>query len=133
MPATIRFRDGSESQDYCEVVVTGWAGLAGSGSGIHITEECPACGRKKYSALMDPSQLIKWSQWTGDDFFIVWPIPLFILITERVAEYLKTSKAKSYSLTSAQKIQGQGFTPGWLSELMPEDLAVKYGCPLGIE
>jgi hypothetical protein len=96
MAATIRFRDGSESNEYRELVVTGWAGMTSPESRIHLVEECPGCGRKKYSALTDPLKLIDWNQWTGDDFFIVWPRPLFRLVSERVVDYLKQSRIKSF-------------------------------------
>jgi len=135
MPATIRFRDGSESQQYWELVVTGWAGIAPTESGIHVAQECPACGRKNYSALTDPSQLIDRNQWTNEDFFIAWPLPVWIFITERVAEYLNASSAKSFSLIRQTELEGHpsGSAPGNLLWYMPEEFAVKYGRPLGLE
>src|SRR6266536_1266524 len=87
-PATVRFRDGSTSIDYRELIVTGWAGMAAPESGIRVVKSCPACHWKTYSAFNDIERLIDWTQWTGDDFFIVWPLPLFTLITERVAQFL---------------------------------------------
>lgn len=68
-PATVRFRDGAVSQDYQELIVTGWAGVARPESGIKVVKSCPACRWKKYSGLTDADQLIDWSQWTGEDFF----------------------------------------------------------------
>src|SRR5262249_44338572 len=74
-PATVRFPDGYLSHDYSELVVTGWAGVAPPESGIELIEACGGCGYKKYSSLKNPERLIDWSQWTGEDFFIVWPLP----------------------------------------------------------
>ena len=45
-PATVRFRDGVVSDDYSELIVTGWAGIAPPESGIELTEACGGCGYK---------------------------------------------------------------------------------------
>ena len=135
MPATIRFRDGSQSYEYSELVVTGWGGVAPEASGIRITQECPACGRKRYSATTDASQLIDRNQWSGDDFFIVWPLPRFVLITERVKHYLEAARTKSFSLKPQARFQPHpsGSVPGSLLSYMPEEFAAKHGRALGLE
>jgi hypothetical protein len=74
-PATLRFRDGFLSNDYSELVVTGWAGVARPESGIRVLKSCPACRWKTYSVLKNAEQLIDWDHWTKDDCFIVWPLP----------------------------------------------------------
>lgn len=136
-PAKMKFRDGTISEEHKELVITGWAGLIRPESGVHVVEECPACLWKRYSSLTNSEQVIDWKQWTGDDFFVVWPLPLFTLITPRVAAFLLQQKAKSYSLQGLEEIQrvnpDSGFTVGRLSGFLPEDLAIKYGGPLGIE
>jgi hypothetical protein len=134
-PASVRFRDGYLSHDYYELIVTGWAGLARPESGIRLLEDCPGCGYKKYSGLEDAARLIDWSQWTGDDFFIVWPLPAFTLITARVAETLQSLAVKSYVLGSLRSRELRekperlrahfGFSVGRLSQFMPEDVAVQ--------
>jgi len=135
-PAVVRFRDGFTSSEYREFIVTGWAGMASPESGIRIIEECPACHRKKYSPVSNPEKLIDWDQWTGDDFFVMWPRPLFSLITERVAQWLLQNKVKSFRLGSIQDISPVvarfGFSPGRLSDYIPKDLAKLYGSGLGI-
>jgi hypothetical protein len=135
--ATVRFRDGVISQDYRELVVTGWAGVARPESGIRIVESCPACHWKKYSGLTDVEQLIDWSKWTGEDFFIIWPFASSILITERVSELLLNLHVRSFDLRGLQDvhpiIRESGFTVARLSNFMPPDLAMKYGSPLGLE
>jgi hypothetical protein len=135
-PATVRFRDGARSRDYREVVVTGWAGIARPESGIQVLEKCPACAWKKYSGLRDVEQLIQWDQWTGEDFFKVWPAS-YVLITERVAELLLKLHIKSFTLQGLEDVPAivreSGFTVGRLSDVIPEDLALKYGKPLGLE
>jgi hypothetical protein len=141
-PATVRFRDGVLSKDYLQLVVIGWAGVARPESGIRLIEECSGCVRKKYSPLEDASQLIDWSQWSGEDFFVVWPIPE-CLVTERVAAVLRELKVKSYNLKSPDALENLdippsrrrnlGFVGGPLSATMPQDIAKKYGAPLGLE
>jgi hypothetical protein len=139
-PALVRFRDGSTSDEYHEFVVTGWAGMASPESGIKLLESCPACQWKKYSAIANFKKVIDWSQWTGDDFFIVWPMGWRLLCTERVAQWLVAHKVKSFSLaegfadiTRYPSIAKLGYTGGRLTNYLPEDLAIKYGKPLGLE
>jgi hypothetical protein len=133
LPATVRFRNGLVSHDYYEIVTTGWAGIARPESGVHLISRCDGCGRKEYSAMQKPMEMIDWDQWTGDDFFVVWPLPAVSLVTERVAEALKSVKAKSYSLSSIGQFVGGGFLVGRLSAMMPADVAAKYGASLGLE
>jgi hypothetical protein len=136
-PATVRFRDGVVSNEYSELIVTGWAGMASPDSGIQVVKSCPACHWKKYSGITDVEKLIDWSQWTGEDFFIVWPLPKFTLITERVAMHLLNTNVKSFHLKGLadddRRVGSSGFTVGRLSGSIPEDLAIKYGRPLGLE
>jgi hypothetical protein len=121
----------------------GWAGVARPESGIRLIEACPGCGYKRYSGLQEVEQLIDWGQWSGEDFFMVWPLPKFRLVTRRVADVLEGLKVKSFSLGSLRRIEvrkapaalqgSRGFAVGRLSAFMPQDIAVKYGGPLGLE
>jgi hypothetical protein len=128
----VRFRDGRVSREYHELVVTGWAGVASPGSGLKPVERCPDCHYVRYGFLPHPEKLIDWKQWTGEDFFVVWPMPWEIFITGRVAELLSRIKVRSYVVEKPSRSWG-GPTVGRLSASMPEDLARKYGRPLGIE
>jgi hypothetical protein len=136
-PATVRFRDGAISHEYREFIVTGWAGIARSESGVKVREDCPACHWKNYTAINDPEKLVDWSQWTGEDFFMVWPLPHFCLVTERVANWFKAKKSRRYLVCGPGNrgllSRTTGFTVGRLSNFMPVDLAIKYGRPLGLE
>lgn len=136
-PAIIQFRDGSTSNEYQEFIVTGWGGMATPESGVHVDKSCPACHWKHYSPITNYEKLIDWSQWTGDDFFMVWPLPRSILITEMVAEVLRKQKSRAFRLARLQDcdplVAKFGFTVGRLSGFMPEDLAIQYGTPLGLE
>ena len=68
---------------------------------------------------------------------MLWPFANSILITERVSEALLSLRAKSFELRGLQDvhpiIRESGFTVGRLSNFMPQDLAIKYGRPLGLE
>lgn len=134
---TVRFRDGNLSNEYHEFSVTGWAGVATAESGVRVKKGCPVCHWKNYTGISNYEKLIDWSRWTGDDFFIVWPLPRFILITERVAQWMISNDVKSYSLRGLDDfdhpVGASGFTVGRLSNFMPEDLAIKYGRPFDLE
>ena len=139
-PAQVTFRDGVTSNDYLEFIVTGWAGVASPQSGVRVVESCPGCNWKIYSAITDFDKVVDWSQWTGEDFFIVWPFSGHRFCTERAADWLKGSGLKSFSIVDPferekrkRYVMDGGFPRGALSEELPEDLAVKYGRPLGLE
>jgi hypothetical protein len=133
-PATVRFRNGELSRDYSEFIVTGWAGVARPESGVSLTFACPGCSYKKYSGFDDASMAIDWNQWTGEDVFMLWPLPKIRLITSRVADILDEQQVKSYTLATLDDYyRGGGFTVGGLSKYMSADLAAKYGRPPGIE
>src|SRR5215471_4993585 len=102
--ATVRFRDGEVSDAYRRLDVIGWGGIARPESGIRLLEECPGCPIKKYSPLRDPAQLIDRDQWTGDDFFLVWPVTSYLFITARVSEYLQSINANGHII---QPLQGR--------------------------
>jgi hypothetical protein len=139
-PALVRFRDGSISTQYHEFIVTGWAGIASPESGIRLTVTCPACLYKEYSAITNYDKVIDWSQWTGEDFFTVWPVVTYVFCTPRVAEWLLRETVRSVRIE--ERLAGRarhaglsrlGFAACRLSNYMPEDLAMKYGRPLGLE
>ena len=136
----MRFRDGSKSTEYRELVVTGWAGIASPESGVQLEYSCTGCPYMKYSAIANYDNVVDWSQWTGEDFFIVWPMAAYKLVTERVAWWLLANNVKSVRLEGGFTERGgqpilstRGFTVGCLSDYLPEDLAIKYGRPLGLE
>jgi hypothetical protein len=139
-PATVRFQDGTVSEEYHEFIVTGWAGVMSPESGVHVVKSCPGCHWKVYSPITNYEKIIDWSQWTGEDFFIVAPLSSYRLCTERVANWLRKHKVKSFRLENGfaeregDSIISKLSLPGVrLSAHLPEDLAIKYGRPLGLE
>ena len=130
-PGSVRFRDGSVSNEYRELVVTGWGGVVSPDSGLKPIERCLDCHYVRYGFLPHPDKLMDWRQWKGEDFFRMWPVG-GAFITGRVADLLRSLKARSYTVERPSRSWG-GPTVGRLSSSMPEDLAQKYGEPLGIE
>ena len=117
-----------------ELVVTGWAGMAPLESGIKLIKHCSACGSLKYSGCTNPEKLIVPSQWDGSDFFMVWPLPRFIFVTERVAGIIRENKLTGavLKLPTELSFSGSGFSPGRLSYWMSEQRAKELGEAMGI-
>ena len=112
-------------------------GQARPESGISLLKKCSGCPVKSYGKLLDSSQLIDESQWTGDDFFMVWPLPTsYTFVTKRVVEYLESAKMRTYVIHPADRLRGVagkwGFSVRSLAERLPDELAETYGRPLGI-
>jgi hypothetical protein len=135
-PAKARFEKetGKRAPRLWELIVTGWAGLAPPESGINLVEHCQACQHFHYSSLTHPEKLIELSKWDGSDFFIVWPLPNFRFITERVRQTIQEENWQGVRILEQEDlpIGGSGFSPGRLSHSMPEARARQLGEPLGI-
>ncbi|MCE1248189.1 MAG: hypothetical protein LWY06_16235 [Firmicutes bacterium] len=122
-----------------EVVITGWAGLAPLDSGVNLSESrsCSECGYLSYSMFTNPAKLILESQWDKSDFFIVWPLPKFIFVTERVVKLFEQLKLKGTDFIPVDQLEpaktgNETLSPGRLSYWMPDDRAHQLGDPLGI-
>jgi hypothetical protein len=137
LPAEVRFRDGTISRDYQRLVVTGWGGLARPESGVRLISECKGCIWRKYSPLKDPTRLIDKSQWTGEDLFIVWPMPGDRLISRRVAEYFESARVEHCVVRRLEVSSDIDYplnlrdrpTVGSVADIFPADLALKYRRP----
>lgn len=137
-PVKARFKRPSEHEPprLWELIVTGWAGMASAESGIKLAEHCRACGFLTYSPCSTPEKLIDVSRWDGSDFFMVWPLPGFIFVTDRVARVIRDSELRGAVLRRARDIefsQDYGFSPGRLSYWMPEERARELGATLEID
>jgi hypothetical protein len=108
-PVKARFKkNGDVPPTLWELVVTGWGGLARTESGIKRTYYCEVCKQVNYSGLTDAQKLIDESQWDGSDFFMVWPMPLFIFVTERVADCLRDHRLSGAVLKQVCELSGIG-------------------------
>ena len=120
-----------------ELVVTGWSGLARLESGIRRTYFCEACKHAKYSEISDAERLIDESRWDGSDFFIVWPMPRFVFVTDRVANCIRGHRLSGTMLSEVRELNGigkeDGLGGGRLSYWMPKGRARELGEATGIE
>jgi len=138
-PVKARFARSSEAPSVLwELVVTGWAGVASPESGIMLDKEksCPVCGCLHYTSSTDYSKLINLEQWDMSDIFMVWPLPRYIFITDRVRKLIESEGLTGCSFIAPKDLPhsryGSGFSPGRLSYYMPESRASELGRPLGI-
>jgi uncharacterized protein CXXCG len=135
-PVKARYeRADTEPPRLWELVVTGWAGMAPPDSGIKLIRHCEVCGIKVYSGPTDLEHVISPSQWDGSDFFIVWPMPKFVFITDRVVQAIRDNGLAGAMIEPPEAMR---FSPddtiggGRLSYWMPEQRARELGEPLGI-
>jgi len=140
-PVTSRFSDGKSIPGLTELVVTGWAGIAPLASGVklHESKTLRCCNRLAYTKVTDPTKLIDENQWDRSDFFMVWPLPKFIFVSERVAKFFERQKLRIATLTSVEELTftktnlaDDFLAPGRLSDWMPEARAHELGDPSGI-
>jgi hypothetical protein len=99
--------------------VTGWGGMASPESGIHVIKECPQCKRRVFSGFTDPEKLFTGDAWDGSDFFIIWPMPKFIFVTDRVADWIIKSEYSGVRVKPLEKFQkslANTYTPGHLHD-----------------
>jgi hypothetical protein len=124
-PAKARFRRSKgRPPQLWEFIVTGWGGLAPRASGIRLKKWCRHCGHTFYSPLWRPTNLIDPKKWDGSDIFIVWPLPMFILVAEKVVSLLQEHQLTGWTAAPVEKLRLRGgFSPGRLEYYMPADLA----------
>jgi hypothetical protein len=137
-PVKAKFKHRSEHEPprLWELIVTDWAGMASAESGIKLTKECRECGLLRYSRCENPAKLIDISQWDGSDFFMVWPLPKFIFVTERVAQVIRDNRLAGVVLQRPADISFgmvPGFGPERLSYRMSPERARELGAALGID
>jgi hypothetical protein len=108
-------------------------GVAPAESGIRQVYYCPGCRATDWSDLSNPEGLIDPRNWDGSDFFVIWPMPAFFFVTERVVEVFRRSGLKGAEFAKTFPAGGgMGFSPPRLSHVMPKDRAHEIGDPLDI-
>jgi hypothetical protein len=107
--------------DLEELMPIGWGGIANRKSGVELLESCPACGYLRYSGVTDWSNLVDSSEWDGSDIFMVWPLPKYILITEKVRHILEANRIQEMTITSlsSMKPQDSELSPGRVGDWLP--------------
>ncbi|MEN6370689.1 MAG: hypothetical protein ABFD64_01620 [Armatimonadota bacterium] len=128
--------DSIEIPKLWEVFATGWGGMAKPQSGIHLLSD--RGGFLRYSDLEDSSNLIDENQWDGSDFFIVWPMPRYLFVSDRVARFIMKHKLTGVKLIRVESLRDSikystlGYSPGRLRAWLPEPKAKEIGEPLNI-
>ena len=121
-----------------ELKLTGWAGMASETSGIKLRYDCPGCGHLSYTTFTDASKLIVTEQWDGSDFFMVWPLPRYIFVSQRVHDIVERERLTGCQLIPVEELESplahgiDTMSPGRLHQCMPEERARELGEPLGI-
>lgn len=115
-----------------ELVVTGWGGMASPQAGLRIVKYCPSCRHRVYS-VSEPSRIVDPTTLDDSDFFMVWPLPRFRFVSDRLARIIRESRFSGVALIPAADIpieRGGTLTPGPLTAWMPEgrafELAKKF-------
>jgi hypothetical protein len=125
-PATIvNSRSEVVSEDYSELVVTGWGGVAPPESGIRLETSCSVCGLLVYTSFTDVRHLIEATQWDGSDVFMVWPLPRFVFVSNRLADLLRRWEVTGLQICAAESLAARtgSLSPGRLSDWMPDAIA----------
>jgi hypothetical protein len=135
LPARATLKETGRSIPVHELAVIGWGGMAPAASGIRELERCPGCGHLHYSQLEAPEKLIDPKNWDGSDFFMIWPLPRFRFVTERVVEVCRKHKISgvNFSQSIPTRAGRSGYSPGRLSYYMPRERAHLLGDALGID
>jgi hypothetical protein len=147
--------------------------MAHPDSGVHLMDGYDYA-HPHYTSCECPEQFFDENQWDGSDFFMIWPLPVFIMVTEKVARWFRKRKVKNVRLVPLEELHALrkktlrekpspenwpealkqalpealkqeiermrhlppkeegAFSPGLLSDWLPDDLARKYGELLGI-
>jgi hypothetical protein len=136
-PVTVAYPKGAKGSppELFELIVVGWGGLPRKEAGLSLVSACPGCGHTIY-AISDPNRLIDPEAWDGSDFFIIWPLPKFIFVSNRLAEIIRQEKLSGATLVPAETIpmrNGATLSPGqlslWMGEERARELTQRFGIP----
>lgn len=120
-----------------ELTVKGWGGFLPEDTGVRVTDFCRGCGGLTYSKWHAGRFRVDESQWDGSDIFMVWPIPLYILISDRLAQLIRSMRWEGARLNRVQEIPGadsisDSLAPGPLTWYMADHLARQRGESRGL-
>jgi hypothetical protein len=128
-PAVTRLKRGDgRAPQFLEFRVIGWAGVAPEESGINLMEYCECCGHTQYSTFTRPEKLIDQSRWDGSDFFIVWPLPRFIFMSQRARDVIVKHRLSGAAIESVGNLKSglvSSISPGKLEYWFPPEKVEK--------
>ncbi len=130
-PVEITVKGQRIDHQFEELVPIGWGGIADEKSGVKLLESCQTCGHLRYSGVQDWSELINWSEWDGSDIFFVWPLPKYILITEKVRLLLEASHIQEMTMSPLETMRPQDgeLSPGRVKDWLPIEKVYSLGVP----
>lgn len=131
-PVKAKFKKKSDQPipQLWELVVTGWGGVAGD---VNLTYKCEGCGMLRYTVPKDMSKFV--TEWDGSDFFVVWPLPKYVIVTQKVVDVIKKYNLKGCVFKNIMQLdfsESEDLSPGRLRNRMPEKRAKEIGERLGI-
>lgn len=123
--------------DLWELKVRGWGGFLPESTGVQLTDFCQGCGALTYSKWPTGQFRVDETKWDGSDIFMAWPIPLYILISDRLAQLIRSMRWKGARIIRLQEIPGADsisdtLSPGPLTSHMADHLARQRGEPRGL-
>jgi hypothetical protein len=84
--------------------------------------------------LRNPKELIDPNLWDGSDFFMVWPMPGYVFVTDRLVTIILDHQLTGARCTPVSELgRTDGFSPGRLHYYMPQERARQLGGALGID
>jgi len=89
-----------------EFIALGNGGEALPKSGILLRYECPICKLKRYTDFRN-GLFIDEHQWDGSDFFSVWPLTKYIIVTERVKQFIEQHTLSNCMLIPTAELIGK--------------------------
>jgi hypothetical protein len=116
------------SEMYSEFALIGWGGVASKDSGVKITQTCPTCGMLTYSGVSNWRKLVDWGEWDGSDFFMIWPLPRYIFVTNRAVQTMKQMNLSGVSFKPLidLDIQDDDLSPGRVSYWFSQDQLARH-------
>lgn len=97
-----------DTEEYAELCVSGWGGIASSRSGVALLMHCPGCNRQEYR-LPYPERVIDETCWDGSDFFLVWPLTQTVFCSEAAHSVITANSFTGVNLVPAEEfVSGTG-------------------------
>ena len=77
-----------------------------------------ACDLTVYSCFSDASSLFDKTQWDGSDIFLIWPLPRYIFVSDRVRQLIIDGGLRGAVLVPPDELQCKSgtLTPGSLGD-----------------